>query len=228
MESTDQGRRRSERIANNTLIQQAITEENRLFLRTPHPLKKDAGGTLQIFSTKLVKDLFWVGNGSRLYKVTRSEYLVFDRGAHGGEVPEEEDPAPEPRAITLYEYLGVIYRRKQTGELAVEEDIRIVTWDESWLEEEIEIPIQWKNHRRHHIERLEEEESEGEEDDPRIINVRLFNGYHNCYRTHEEVDSSDEGEDVDGEGGEEGEEEEEEEEDEYEEEEENKENAQNN
>ena len=209
MESTGQGRRSSARIDNNKLIHQAITEENRLFLQTPYLLKKDAGGTLQIFSTELVKDLFWVGSGLRLYKITRRGYLVFDRGAHGGEGPEEEDPEPEPSAITLYKHLGVIYRRTQTGEVAVEEDSCIVTWDENWLKEEIEIPIQWENHRRHQIERSEQEESEGEDNDPRIISVGLYDNYRNLYRPHDKEDNSDEGEDVDGE--EEDEEEEEEE-----------------
>ena len=128
MEST--GLRRSARIANKTLIRQEIKEENRLFLRSPHLLKKDAGGTLQTFSTQLVHDLSWFASGSRCYKVTQSGYLVFDRGAHGGERPEEEDPEPQPRAITLYEYLGVIYRSTQTGEAVVEEDICIIAWDD--------------------------------------------------------------------------------------------------
>ena len=63
MESTGQERRRSARIGNNTLIQQAITEENRLYLKSPYLLKKEAGGTLQVFSTKLVKDQFWLRSG---------------------------------------------------------------------------------------------------------------------------------------------------------------------
>lgn len=214
MESAGQGSRRSARIANNTTIQQAITEENRLFLRTPHLLKKDAGGTLQIFSTELVKDLFWVGSGLRFYKRTRSRYLVFDKGAHWGEGPEEEEPEPEPRAITLYEHLGVIYRRLQTGEVAVEEDIYIVPWDESWLEEEIVLPIHWENHRRHIIARLEEEDSDSEGSDPRIISSRIFDGYRDYQdeledssdigeEGSEEEENSEKEEDADGEEGEE-------------------------
>ena len=170
-------------------------------------------------------DQAWVTSSARFYKATRSGYLVFDRGAHGGERPEEEEPEPEPRAIFLYEYLGVIYRRTQTGEAAAEEDICIVPWDARWLEDEFEPTIQWENHRRHYIVRLEQEETEGKDNDPRIINVGLYDDYRNLYRSHREEDNSDEGEDVDGEGGEE---EEEEEEDEYEEEEDNKENSQNN
>ena len=80
MDITGQGIRRSTRIANVTLIQQAIKEENRLFLQSPHLLKKDVGGTLQIFSTKLVDNLTWFAIGLRFYKGTQSGYLVFDRG----------------------------------------------------------------------------------------------------------------------------------------------------
>ena len=106
-------------------------------------------------------------------------------------------------------------------------------WDESWLEDKSETPIQWENHRRHHIVRPEQKESEGEEEDPRIINVWLFDGYHNLYRSAKEEDNSNEGEDADGEEGEEeGEEEEyeefEENEEDCEEEEYSKENRRNN
>ena len=200
MESAGQGRRRSARIEYNTLIQQATTEENRLFLRTPHLLKKDAGGTLKIFSTEAVKDLFWVGSGSRFYKRTRSGYLVFDKGAHWGEGPEEEEPDPEPRAITLYEHLGGIYRRLQTGEVSVEEDIRIGTSDGSGLVEGIGIPYPPEVHRRHYFLQAEEaEESEEEEEE-------------DYSRADEEVENSNSGGDEEGEG-----EEEEESEEEYEE-----------
>ena len=244
MESTGQERRRSARIGNNTLIQQAITEENRLYLKSPYLLKKEAGGTLQVFSTELIKDQFWLGSGSRLYKWTRSGYLVFDRGAHGGEEPEEEDPEPEPRAISLYKHLGVIYRRTQTGEVAVEEDIHIVTWDNRWLAEEIGLPIHWENHRRHHIARSEEEESESEGSDPRRFNVRIFDGYQDYQgeledssdigeEGSEEEENSEKEEEADGEEGEEeereeGYEESEENEEDCEEEEEDKENKENN
>ena len=44
------------------------------------------------------------------------------------------------------------------GDVAVEEDILIVLWDDRWSEEEIEIPIYWENSRRHYFEREEEEE----------------------------------------------------------------------
>ena len=202
MESAGQGRRRSARIENNTLIQQAITEENRLVLRSPHLLKKDAGGTLKIFSTELVKDLFWVGSGSRFYKRTRSGYLVFDTGAHWGEGPEEEVPEPEPRAITLYEHRGVIYRRTQTGEVSVEEDIRIGVTDGRVLVEGIEIPYPPEAHRRHYFlpaEEAEESEEEEEED---------------YSRADEEAENSNSGDDEEGEG--EGEEEREEEDEEHE------------
>ena len=77
------GLRRSARIANETVIRQAIKEENRLFLRSPHLLKQDKEGNLKIFSTQLLNDLSWFASGARFYKVTRSGYLVFDRGAHG-------------------------------------------------------------------------------------------------------------------------------------------------
>ena len=158
------------------------------------------------------KDLSWFASGSRFYKVTQNGYLVFHKGAHGGERPEEEDPEPQPRAITLYKYLGVIYRRKQTGEVIAEEDIHIIEWDDCRLEEETEIPIQRVHHRRHYFKRLEEEESEGEEDDSRIINVWLVDHYHNLYWAGEEEDNSNKGEDVDGEEGKEKVEEEENEE----------------
>ena len=98
----------------------------------------------------------------------------------------------------------MIYRRTQSGEGAAKEDICIVLWDDHWLEEEIEIPIQWENHRRHYFERLEEEESEGEEEDPRKINFLLSD----LYGADKEEDNNNEGEDVDGEEGEEEEEEE--------------------
>ena len=136
------GLRRSARIANKTVIRQAIKEENRLFLRSPHLLKQDKEGNLKIFSTQLLNDLSWFASGARFYKVTQSGYLVFDRGAHGGERPEEEEPEPQPRAIYLYEHLGVIYRRTQSGEGKVEEDIHIVPWDDRWLADEFEEPIQ--------------------------------------------------------------------------------------
>ena len=122
-------------------------------------------------------------SGARFYKVMRSGYLIFDRGAHGGKRPEEEGPEPQPRAIHLYEYLGVIYRRTQSGEGATEKDIHIVLWDNRWLEEEVETPIQWENHRRHYFERSEQEE---------IINLRVSD----LYRADEEEDNNDKGEDV--------------------------------
>ena len=146
---------------------------------------------------------------------------------------KEDDPDPHPWAITLYEHLGVIYRRTQTGEVAVEEDICIDSWENRWLEEEIEIPIQWENSRRHYFEREEEEGVAGEKEESRTINLLLL--WPEWFPKRFRADDNDEGEDVDGEEGEEEEEEEEyedtieeenmESKEEYKEEEDNKENG---
>ena len=131
----------------------------------------------------------WVGHGERLYKRTLSGYLVFDAALHGGQGPEEEDQETQARAITLFVYQGVLYRRTQTGEVSVEEDIRIGTSDGSGLVEGIAIPYPPEVHRRHYFLQAEEaEESEEEEGDS---------------GADEEAENSNSGGDEEGEGEEE-------------------------
>ena len=76
MASTRQRSRRS-------ITQQVIKVENRLLLKTPHLLRKDARGNLHIYSTAVGENTLWVGHGKRFYKRTLSGYLVLDTGGTG-------------------------------------------------------------------------------------------------------------------------------------------------
>ena len=184
MASTRQRSRRS-------IAQQVIKVENRLFLKTPHLLRKAARGNLHIYSTAVGESTLWVGHGRRFYKRTLSGNLVFDAALYGGQGPEEEDQETQARAITLFVYQGVLYRRTQTGEVSVEEDIRIGTSDGRVLVEGIEIPYPPDLHRRHYFLQAEEaeESEEGEEED--------------YSRADEEAENSNSGGDEEGEGEEE-------------------------
>ena len=113
----------------------------------------------------------------------------------------------------MYEYLGVLYRRTQTGEVAVEEDIRIGTADGRVLVEGIDIPTPPELHRRHYFLHTEEEEqSEGEVNYSSTFRGPLWYDSHDRYRAAGEGDNCDSGGDEEGEGEEEEESEEEHEE----------------
>ena len=112
MDNTGQVIRRSLWIAEGELAKQAVKDENKIILCSPHLLLKETDGKLKVFSTKSDNPKILIHINRRFYKKTRSEYLVFKQGIPSSDTEmEQEEPEPHPRAIKLYVFQGVIYRK---------------------------------------------------------------------------------------------------------------------
>jgi hypothetical protein len=119
----EENRRRSQRITDAEILKAAAVEENRLIVSGGRLLKKSPSRELLPFGIISTRRLH--SRHGRLYIKTEEGYYIFDHGTHWGsqEQAQEEDPEPEAKAITLYYYLGKLFRRTKDGVLAEDENI---------------------------------------------------------------------------------------------------------
>jgi hypothetical protein len=119
----EENTRRSQRIIDAELLQEAGAEENRLIVSGGQLLIKSRSGTLIHVGDIANKN--YHRHNFCYYIKTEEGFLICDIGAYDGsqEKAEEDKPEPESGAIKLYYYKGKLYRQTKDGVIAEDKNI---------------------------------------------------------------------------------------------------------